>query len=69
MTTTTEETTMTTTYEVREPTPNGYEVVSRHRTRAAAERAVERYARRHGLVDDGAGCGDDGWPAIVEVRS
>jgi hypothetical protein len=43
-------------------------VESRHRTAKAAKEAAETICRRDGLVDDGACCGDDGWPSIVDPR-
>lgn len=43
-------------------------VVSRHRTADAARRAAEAECKRQGLVDDGAYCSDDGWPAIWNTQ-
>ena len=40
-------------------------VVSTHRRLSAAERSAQRITREAGLVDDGAYCGDDGWPSII----
>lgn len=42
--------------------------ISRHRTADAAIRAARRVVRADGLDDDGAYCGDDGWPLIVDRR-
>lgn len=41
-------------------------VVSRHRTERAAIMAAERES--YGLTDDGAYCGDDCWPTIVDIH-
>lgn len=46
----------------------GYEV-SRHRTADGAQRAARAIVREAGLEDDGAYCGDDGWPTIVDTRT